>query len=160
MASGVTNIGKIRLLELGLRDTQDSAAADTSPMYMALATSAMSLSSTTILFDTSTQIFSDTAGGYTDGGLAIERDGSSLTVWDTLTDTAGDYGLIRLKDLVWTGTGGTLPRSGTGAFYAVLTDDNDTVGSRQVYAWWDLGAARQVGSGATLTLQDIEIRLT
>ena len=160
MPSGVTNIGKIRILEMALRDTQDSATVDTSPLYLALGTSAMSLSSTTILFDTATQIFSDTAGGYTDGGLVLERDGSSLTVWDTISDTAGDYGLLKLKDMIWTGTGGSLPRSGNGAFYAVLLDDNATIGSRQVYAWWDLTAARTVGSGATLTLQDIEIRLT
>ena len=160
MASGVTNIGKIRILEMALRNTQDSAAVDTAPMYLALGTSAMSLSSTTILFDTATQIFSDTAGGYTDGGEVIERDGSSLTIWDTISDTAGDYGLMKLKDIIWTASGGNLPRSGTGAFYAVLLDDNATIGSRQVYAWWDLTSARSVGSGATLTLQDIELRLT
>lgn len=159
MASGFTNIGKIRLLEMALRDTQDSAAMDTAPLYLALMTSAASLSVETTTFDTATQIV--TGNGYTDGGDVVTRDGSDLTVWDTLAiDTASAYGYIRLKDMVWTASGGSLPASGNGAYYAVLLDDNATIGSRQVYAWIDLTTARSIGSGATLTLQDIEIRLT
>lgn len=159
MASGFTNTGKIRLLEMALRDTQDSAAMDTAPLNLALMTSAASLTAETTTFDTATEIAA--GNGYTSGGEPIERDGADLAIWDALAiDTASAYGYIRLKDIVWTAAGGNLPASGNGAYYAVLLDDNATVGSRQVYAWIDLTTARSVGSGATLTLQDIEIRLT
>lgn len=158
MASGLTNVGKQRLLELALRDTQDSAAADTAPLFLALSDSTTAPSSTSTVFSGLTEI---TAGnGYTSGGDVVTRDGSILTEWDSLSDTAGDYGRIRLKDMVWTASGGSIPGSGNGAFYAVLLDDNVTVGSRQIYAWFDLTTARTITSGSTLTLQDIEIRLT
>ena len=157
MASGLTNLGKQRLLEMALRDTQDSASMDTAPLNLALSDSTVTLSATTTIFDTVSQIA--TGNGYTDGGDPITRS-EVLTVWDTSSDTAGSFGRIRLVDHVWTASGGTLPSSGNGAHFALLIDDNATIGSRQVYAYWDLSQARSVGNGSSLTLQDIEIRLT
>jgi len=155
MASGITNRGKLRLLEMAFRNTKDTAAIDTSPLFLALVTSAVTFTVETTVFDTTKQIA--TGNGYTDGGVNLERDTLS---WDAVgISTATAYGYIRLKDVVWTASG-TFPASGVGAFYAIITDDNATVGSRQVYAWIDLTTARTLGSGATLTLQDIEIRLT
>ena len=157
MASGITNVGKRRLLEMAFRNTQDSGGApDASPFFMALATSAASLTSTVTTFSTPTQIV--TGNGYTDGGLAVNRD---ITDFDTNAVDGGEtYGYIRIKDLVWTASGGSLPASGTGAAYALLLDDNALVGSRIVLAWIDLTTGRTIGNGATLTLQDIEIRIT
>src|SRR3990167_5392856 len=156
MASGLTNRGKIRLLEMAFRNTKDTAAIDTSPLFIAFVTSAASLSAETTTFDTTTQIV--TGNGYADGGLDIDRD---TLDWDALAiSSATAYGYIRLKGVVWTASGGGLAASGNGAAYAIITDDNATIGSRQVYAWIDLTTARSIGSGATLTLQDIEIRLT
>ena len=158
MASGVTHRGKQRLLELALRDTQDSASADTAPMFLALITSATAPTETMLTFTELTEVAA--GNGYTSGGDVVTRDGSDLTVWDSSSDTAGSYGRIRLKDFVWTASGGNLPASGAGASYAILLDDNATVANRQIYAWFDLTSARTVGSGSTLTLQDIEIRIT
>ena len=158
MSSGLTNIGKQRLLEMALRDTQDSAAADTAPMFLALITSATVPTDTMLTFTELTEIAA--GNGYTSGGDVVTRDGSDLTVWDNSTDTAGSYGRIQLKDFVWTASGGNLPASGSGASYAILLDDNSTVANRQIYAWFDLTTARTIGTGSTLTLQDIEIRLT
>jgi hypothetical protein len=111
---------------------------------------------TSTTFDTTSEIA--TGNGYTGGGDTIGRD---TTDWDTLTiDTASNYGYIRLKDIVWTASGGNLPDTGLGASYAVLLDNDTAVGSRQIYAWFDLSQARTIGAGATLTLQDVEIRLT
>jgi hypothetical protein len=42
----------------------------------------------------------------------------------------------------------------------VLTDDNVTVGNREVLAWWDLVTDKNVSVGQTLTLQNCELRLT
>ena len=158
MGSGLTNVGKQRLLEMALRNTQDSAAADTQPLFLALITSAVTPSATILTFGELTEIAA--GNGYTSGGDVITRDGSDLTVWDNSSDTAGSYGRIQLKNFVWTASGGNLPSSGSGASFAVLLDDNATVSSRQVYAWFDLSEARTIGSGAKLTLVDIEIRLT
>ncbi len=158
MASGLTNVGKQRFLEMAMRDTQDSAASDTAPMYLALITSGTTPTSTTLTFTELTEIAA--GNGYDTGGQVVTRDGSDLTVWDNSSDTAGSYGRIQLKNYAWTASGGNLPSSGSGASFAILTDDNGTIANRQVYAWFDLTTARTVGSGSVLTLVDIEIRLT
>jgi hypothetical protein len=96
--------------------------------------------------------------GYTAGGMSLSKNSTDWDVW-TLDDT-NDLGYIQLKDLVWTASGGSLPGSGNGARYCVLTDDNATDASREPYASWDLTSDRTVSSGQTLTLQDCELRIT
>ena len=111
--------------------------------------------------DADTNLMSDlneiaAGNGYTSGGIAVER---SAVGWDTLSeDDANDRGSIQAKDIVWTASGGSIPSSGLGARYAVLTDDNGTVSLREVYAFWDLSTARSVSDGQPLTLQDAELR--
>lgn len=96
--------------------------------------------------------------GYTTGGYQLTP---NTTDFDTLTEEdTSDYGAVLVKDVVWTASGGTIPASGDGARYAVITDDNGTVGSREVYAWWDLTSDRIVSSSQTLTLQNLELRIT
>jgi hypothetical protein len=165
MASGLTNRGKKKLLEMAFRNTYDTAAMDASTgpqFYIALSTVSATLTAATTTFDTGTEIV-DTSG-YTGGGVGISR---SAVGFDVIADTAtGARGEIQLADVQWTGGASGMPASGAGAYYAILTDhnDNDTspagVGSRDVLAWFDMTSARTIGSGATLTLQDIEIRLT
>ena len=157
MSSGVTNTGKIRILEHAFRNTRDTAAFDTVGIwYMALSDSTAVFTAVSATFDTASEVA--VGNGYTGGGDTIGRD---TTDWDTLSiDTTSDYGFIRLKDLVWTASGGNLPDTGLGAQFAVLLGNDTAIGSRQVYAWFDLTEARTIGSGATLTLQDMEIRLT
>jgi hypothetical protein len=70
-----------------------------------------------------------TGNGYTDGGYSLTPNGTSI------------------------------PDTGDGARYAVLLDDNVTIGSRIVIGWWDLTTDRSVSNGQTLTLQDLELRL-
>jgi len=157
MTSGVTNVGKTKLLEMAFRNTYDTAAMDTSAaaFYLVLVTSAASFDANTLLFDTATQI--DAVGiGMTDGGEAINRD---ATDWDVLTrDTSSNFGSLQLTDQEWTASA-TFPRSGSAKF-AVLLDKNATIGSRDVLAWFNLTIGRSIGTGATLTLEDIEIKLT
>jgi hypothetical protein len=96
--------------------------------------------------------------GYTAGGISLTK---NSTDFDVLTeDDTGDLGKIQIKDLTWTASGGSLPGSGNGARWAVLTDDNATQGNRIVIAWWDLTSDRSVSVGQPLTLQDCELRLT
>ena len=84
----------------------------------------------------------------------------SNVLLDVLTeDDTNDVAYAQMKDLVWTASGGNLPSSGA-ARYACMTDDNATVSSREVYHYWDLVSDRVVSDTQSLTLQNMEIRLT
>lgn len=149
--AGWTNKGKFRALE-------DAYRNGTRPTnrYVALVTSAAAPGPDTNTLGDLTQIA--TGNGYSDGGISLTP---GATDYDVLTEDDGnDRGLIQIKDLVWTASGGPIPASGGGARYAVHTDDNGTVASREVEHYWDLTSDRTVSDTQTLTLQDCEIRLT
>ena len=123
--------------------------------YVALVTSAVAPTADTNTKSELTEIAN--GNGYTTGGISLTK---NTTDFDVLTeDDANDRGLIQIKDLVWTASGGSLPGSGGGARYAILTDDNATQGSREVFAYFDLSSDRSVSNGQTLTLQDCELRI-
>lgn len=148
--AGFTNKGKYRLLGWVFR-------ADTAPtnFYIGLVTSAVAPAADTNTFSQLTEIAN--GNGYTTGGYQLAK---NATDFDTHTEDDGnDKALIQVKDVVWTASGGSLPGSGNGARYAVLLDDNVTVGSREVLAYWDLASDRTVSVGQTLTLQNLELDL-
>ena len=149
--AGWTNKGKYKTLGWALR-------GETPPtnLYVALVTSAVAPVADTNTFSQLTEIAA--GNGYTSGGIQLSRNSTDFDVW-TENDT-DDRGELQIKDLVWTASGGNLPVSGNGARYAVLTDDNVTIGSREVYYYWDLSSDRTVSDGQSLTLQDSEIRIT
>ena len=148
--AGWTNKGKFSALDAYMRN----AGAPTN-FNIALFTSVTTPTADTNLVSDLTQIA--TGNGYADGGLAVNR---NATDFDVLTeDDTNDRGLVQIKDIVWTASGGPIPASGGGARWAALTDDNVTVASREVYFYWDLVSDRTVSSGQTLTLQDCEIRI-
>lgn len=149
--AGWTNRGKYLALGVFFR----GVAAPTA-FYMALVTSAAAPGADLNTLSELTEIAA--GNGYTSGGISVARNATDFDVYTE--DDANDRALIQIKDLVWTASGGTLPASGGGARYAVLTDDNVTVGSRQVVGFFDLSSDRSVSSGQTLTLQDCEFRLT
>lgn len=96
--------------------------------------------------------------GYTSGGINLAKNSTDFpSLVENDTDDRGD---ITVRTLVWTASAGPLPASGNGARYAVLTDNNGTVGSREVWAFWDLTADRTVSSGQTLTLTTPPLRAT
>lgn len=145
MASGLTDKGATKLFDIAFR-----GATPPTNFYVALVTSATAPTTAT---NTLSQLTEIAAGnGYTSGGMSLSR---NSTDFDTLTEA--DPAILQIKDLVWTASGGTLPASGDGARYAVLTDDNGTVGSREVYAWWDLTSDRSVSDTQTLTLTDLQL---
>ena len=148
--AGWTNRGKYLILDSYFR-----GATDPTNFYVALVTSAAAPTQDTNTLSQLTQIA--TGNGYTDGGYQLSR---NSTDFDSLVeDDTGDQGELQIKDVVWTASGGPIPSSGSGARYAVLTDDNATVGSRQVIAYWDLGSDRTVSDGQSLTLQNCELDL-
>jgi hypothetical protein len=150
MASGMTNKGKTRILNGWFR-----AQSIPTNIYIALVTSATTPTADTNLMSDLTEIAA--GNGYTSGGYSLSR---NTTDFDTLTEEdTGDYGMVQVKDVSWTASGGSLPASGSGARYAVMTDDNATVANREVIAYFDLSSDRSVSSGQTLTLQNLEIRI-
>lgn len=148
--AGWTNRGKYRMLRGWL-----AGQSIPTNFYVALCTSAVAPTADTNTLSELTQIAN--GNGYTTNGLLISRNTTDFDV--TTEDDANDRALAQLKDLVWTATGGNLPASGSGARYAVLTDDNATPGSRDVLAYWDLVSDRVVSDGQSLTLQNCELRL-
>ena len=148
--AGWTNKGKFRMLDWVFRAT----AAPTN-FYVALVTSAVAPAADINTKSELTEIVN--GQGYTTGGISLTK---NATDFDVLTeDDTNDRGLIQIKDLVWTASGGPIPASGNGARYAVFTDDNVTQGSREIIGYWDLVSDRTVSDTQTLTLQDCELRL-
>jgi len=148
--AGMTNKGKARIYNGFFRNTSVPTN-----LYIALITAATAPTADTNTMADLTQIAA--GNGYTDGGYQLNRDS---TDFDTLTeDDTNDWALIQIKDVVWTASGGSIPASGNGARYAVCTDDNATVANREVITWWDLASEHSVGSGGTITLRNLEIRL-
>lgn len=148
--AGMTNRGKYWTLDWVFR-----GAVLPTNYYVGLVTSAVAPTADINTFGELTEI---TAGnGYTTGGYSLTPNG---TDFDVLTeDDANDRADMQIKDVVWTASTGPIPSAGGGARYAVLLDDNGTVGSRIVIGWWDLTTDRSVSDGQTLTLQDLELRL-
>jgi hypothetical protein len=151
MASGWTNKGKAHVLGIPFRN-----ATEKTNYYVALCTSAGTPTADTNTLGDLTEIAAGT--GYTTGGFQLTP---NATDFDVLTEDDGaDTGFIQIKDVVWTASGGSIPTSGGGARWAVLTDDNATVGSREVYAWFDLSSDRSVSDTQTLTLQNLQLTIT
>ena len=148
--AGFTNRGKYQLLGQYFR-------GETKPtnLYIFLATNT---TPPTADINTKSELTEIAAGnGYTAGGYQLSF---NSTDWDTWSeDDVNDRAAVLLKDISWIASGGPIPASGDGARWAVLTDDNGTLGSRLVYAYWDLVSDRSVVDGQTLTLQNCELRL-
>lgn len=151
MSSGFTNRGKKLLLDTYFRN-----ASEPTNLYVALVTSAQTPGPDTNLMSDLTEIAA--GNGYTTGGFSLNRDS---TDFDTSTeDDSGDLSKVQAKNVVWTASGGAIPASGNGARYAVLTDDNGTIANRQIIAYFDLSSDRSVSDTQSLTLADLELRLT
>jgi len=151
MAVGWTNRGKYKALDWIFRN-----ATEVTNFYVALVTSATAPTADTNTLGELTEIAA--GNGYTTGGYQLTPGATDFDVINE--DDTNDLGKIQIKDIVWTASGGSIPASGNGARYAVLTDDNATVGSRLVLGYWNLVSDRTVSSGQSLTLQDCELRLT
>lgn len=147
--AGWTNRGKFLVLQEFFRNP-----TEITNIYIALWTSATAPTADSNTMADGTQIA--TGNGYTDGGFQLAR---NPTDFDVLTeDDTNDRGLIQVKDVAWTASGGPIPASGNGARWAVMTTDEATVANRQIIAYFDLSSDRTVSSGQTLTLQNLELR--
>lgn len=87
--------------------------------------------------------------GYTAGGQALSLNTTDFT--GLSENDASDLAEVTIKPVSFTASGGTLPASGAGAAFAILTDNNATQSAREVWAWYDLGGQRQVSDTQSLT---------
>ena len=144
-----TNRGKFLLLAWSF-----PRVAMPTNLYVALVTDAVAPTADINTLGELTEIAD--GNGYTEGGFELTPND---TDFDTTTeDDAGDKAFVQVKDIAWTASGGSIPDSGDDARYAVLTDDNVVVGSRQVIAAWDLVSGRSATDGHAITLEDCELR--
>ncbi|HWP59520.1 MAG TPA: hypothetical protein VNL14_16630 [Candidatus Acidoferrales bacterium] len=147
---GVTNRGKYNILGTYFRN----ASIPGGGFALFLATSAQTPTPDTNLKTDLTEIA--TGNGYSAGGQDINRD---TVDFDVLTeDDVNDRALTQLKDIVFTASGGTLPASGSGARWAVLTDRNATLNNREIITYWNLVSDRIVSDGQSISLLNCEIR--
>lgn len=124
--------------------------------YAVLCTSASAPSRTTNTMAELTEIAA--GNGYTSGGFQLTRNG---TDWDTLNeDDSTHFASVLAKDITWTASGGSLPVSGSGARYLVITDDNVTLNSREVIGYFDLGGDTSVSIGQPLTITDAGFKIS
>jgi hypothetical protein len=149
--AGFTNKGKAKLLDWALRQT-----AVPTNFYIALVTSAVVPTADTNTLGELTEIAA--GNGYSQGGVSINPDS---TDFDVITeDDTNDRGLIKIKDIIITASGGVIPASGDDGEYVVLTDDNATVADREVYFYWGaLSTPLNLVDTQNYTLQDLELRL-
>lgn len=99
--------------------------------------------------------------GYVSGGYELEP---GAVDFDVITeDDVHDRALIQIKDIAWTASEGSIPDSGNGIRYAVLTDDSESsalaTDERQILAVWDLETEKEITNRFTLTLANLELRL-
>jgi len=145
--AGFTNKGAFTILGIVFR-----AATAPTTFYLALATNAVAPTADTNTLSELTQVTG--SFGYTTNGTAVAR---NATDFDTLTENdSNDRAELQLKDYTWTAAGGTIAN----IRYAVLTDDNATPGSRVILVYWDLGSLISLADGQSLTLQNLELRLS
>lgn len=109
-----------------------------------------------------TNVFSDTTeiaagNGYTAGGIQLTKNSTDFPGLSENDST--DLALVQIRTLTWTAAGGNLPSSGNGAAFLILTDDNGTQSSREVWAWYDLGGERTVSDTQSLSASSGELRL-
>ena len=149
MASLVTNRGAYRLLGYAFR-----GGTVPTNYYIALATNDPPPRVDTNVMSEASQI--PAGNGYTSGGQQLTPGATDFDVYTE--DDVNDRAFVQIKDITFTASGGNLPASGNGARWALLTDDNVTVTSREVFAAFDLVSDRTVSDGQDLTIQDMEYR--
>jgi len=150
--AGMTNRGKALVLDYYFRQQGTLPSA----FYLALVTSAQVPGPDTNVLGDLTQIA--VGNGYADGGYSLAP---NTTDFDVLTeDDPNDQAILMIKDIIFTASGGSIPASGNGARYAVLTGPHATPGSRAVYFYWDLVSDRSVAVGVQLQVKDLEADLT
>lgn len=94
--------------------------------------------------------------GYSTAGINFAR---NTTDFPELTeDDVANFVTVRLRDIVITASGGTMPPDFNGARAIVICDDNATVTNRDVLAWWDFPGPVVISNTQTLMIETLRFR--
>lgn len=145
-----TNRGKLRQLEC----VYQGEALPTN-FYIVLVTAAVAPGTTTKTMSELTEIAE--GNGYVSGGYELNLDDVDFMM--ASEDDINDHAEVEIKPVQWDAVGGPIPESGDGARYAVLTDAHATLGSREIWAYWDLASDRSIDADQTLVLDGLTLRL-
>jgi len=150
MAIGFTNRGKLRAVQAFLQDIALTG------FNIALVTNTPPPNADTNLFSELEEI--NSGNGYSSGGEPVARSivGFPVSNEDDLTDKSS----VTMRDVFFTASGGNLPSSGGGIRFAVLTDDNATVGSREIFAFAEFDSDKTLNDGEVLSILDLLFSLT
>lgn len=95
--------------------------------------------------------------GYTSGGHVI-RGGVDGFPW-TEIDDEGDKGILRLKDITFTASGGSIPSSAAPARYLLVVQDISDADNRKVYMWFDLSSDIVLSDGQKLEISGMVVEI-
>ncbi|MCP4524544.1 MAG: hypothetical protein GY833_01330 [Aestuariibacter sp.] len=157
MASGYTNRGKMRMLEIVFTGLYKGGAVPTQ-FFVGLCTDADTPSVTTNVLSDLTEI---TAGnGYIAGGVDLQV--GLVDFQATVEDDVDDQGEQETTDdaVQWTAAGGPVPSAGDPARWGVLLGPNAVAADREVFGWIDLGGEVSTTVGLTITINGIRIDAT
>lgn len=127
----------------------------TRTFYFALCTSATPPNPDIKTFGQLTQI--PVGNGYPNGGIALSNTSVNFAV--AAENDTTDKVIVTLRDIVFTAQSGSLPSSGDGARWAVLTGPGTVIGDREVWHYWDLGSDRKVQNGFPLELEAFKVEV-
>ena len=120
-------------------------------LYLLLATADDVPGSDTNLVSDLTEI--SLGNGYATGGIQLNLNDVDF---DTLIEDDGtNQGKIGIKDLALVASGGSIPSSGDGASYYILTDDKAPIANREVIAFWSTASPVFVSDGQTHTISNL-----
>ncbi len=151
MAIGFTNRGRLRFLQAALQD-------------ITLTGFSIALVTVTVTPDADTKVLSELeeiigGNGYSSGGEPIARSIVGFPI--SVEDDALDKGSVTMRDVFFTASGGTLPSSGLGVKFAVLTDNNPTVSNREVFGFAEFtGIAKILNDTEILSILALKLSLT
>jgi hypothetical protein len=105
--------------------------------HLVFITSAVAADEDTATFSGLTEIAA--GNGYSSGGISLDP---NTTDFPTLTvDNGSDESELLVKQIEVDASAGPIPASGDGVAQILLTDDNATLNSREVYLFWDVDPA-------------------
>lgn len=146
----LTNRGKLRTLQWAFAHESNTPPGD---FYVALVTNAPTVDTNTL--GQLTEVAN--GNGYTTGGIIVAPNNTDFPSASQTEDDAVDIATVLIKNLTWTASGGTIA-----ARYAVLTDANATVGSREVLAFSAINgdaSTYTIDAGSSLTIQNFGLKL-
>lgn len=95
--------------------------------------------------------------GYSKGGIKLTGNATDFPV--LIEDNVNDKGVIGLRALILTASGGSIPKSGDPARYALLTGPGSNISNRKALCHYDLVADKVAVNGQEIQIPASKIEL-